>query len=83
MDPKVRRTVDKQSYEEGELSPENGEFLNGGHDTEAEFSKSAKKHAYSDDSNHKRLRLLLSASNYDFSYNVNFATIKYQLHLGT
>ncbi|XP_027353124.1 peptidyl-prolyl cis-trans isomerase CYP63 isoform X2 [Abrus precatorius] len=53
-DPKVRRTVDKQSHEEGELSPENGAFLNNGHDTRAEFSKPAKQHANSDDSNHNR-----------------------------
>ncbi|XP_020226452.1 peptidyl-prolyl cis-trans isomerase CYP63 [Cajanus cajan] len=54
MDPKVRRTVDKQSHEEGELSPENGAFVNNGHDTQAEFSKPAKQHANSDDSNHNR-----------------------------
>lgn len=54
VDPKVKTTVDKQSHEEGELSPENGEFLNNGHDTEAEFSKPANQRAYSDDSNHNR-----------------------------
>ncbi|TKY62409.1 Peptidyl-prolyl cis-trans isomerase CYP63 [Spatholobus suberectus] len=54
MDPKVRRTVDKQSHEEGELSPENGAFVNNGHDTQADFSKPAKQHANSDDSNHDR-----------------------------
>ena len=59
MDPKVRTTVDKQSHEEGELSPENGEFLNNGHDTQAEFSKPANQRAYSDDSNHNRCQLLL------------------------
>lgn len=60
MDPKVRRTMDKQSHEEGELSPENGEFLNNGHDTQAELSKPAKQRAYSDDSNHNRFCLSLS-----------------------
>ncbi|KAK7336795.1 hypothetical protein VNO77_17343 [Canavalia gladiata] len=54
MDPKVRRTLDKQSHEEGELSPENGAFPNNGHDTQAEFGKPAKQHANSDDSNHNR-----------------------------
>nr|QMV80833.1 peptidylprolyl cis-trans isomerase 26 [Clitoria ternatea] len=53
-DPKNRRTLDKQSHEEGELSPENGAFLSNGHDTQAEFSKPAKQHSYSDDSNHDR-----------------------------
>lgn len=60
VDPKVRMPVDKQSHEEGELSPENGEFLNNGHDTQAEFSKPANHRAYSDDSDHNRYRLLLS-----------------------
>ncbi|XP_004493727.1 peptidyl-prolyl cis-trans isomerase CYP63 [Cicer arietinum] len=54
VDPKVRRTMDKQSHEEGELSPENGEFLNNRHDIQAEFSKPANQHGYSDDSNRKR-----------------------------
>lgn len=53
IDPKVR-TVDKQSHEEGEMSPENGTFVNNGHETRAELSKPAKQHAYSDDSNHNR-----------------------------
>jgi len=52
--------VDKQSHEEGELSPENGAFVNNGHDTQAEFSKPAKQHANSDDSNDNRFFLLLS-----------------------
>ncbi|XP_058737993.1 peptidyl-prolyl cis-trans isomerase CYP63-like [Vicia villosa] len=54
VDSKVRTSVDKQSHEEGELSPENGEFLNNGHDTQAEFTKPANHRAYSDDSNHNR-----------------------------
>ncbi|XP_057438618.1 peptidyl-prolyl cis-trans isomerase CYP63 isoform X2 [Lotus japonicus] len=54
IDPKVR-TVDKQSHEEGEMSPENGTFVNNGHETRAELSKPAKQHAYSDDSNHNRV----------------------------
>lgn len=54
VDPKVRKTVDKQSHEEGELSPENGAFVNNGRDTRAEFSKPANHHANSDDSNHDR-----------------------------
>ncbi|ESW34470.1 hypothetical protein PHAVU_001G155500 [Phaseolus vulgaris] len=53
-DTKIRRTVDKQSHEEGELSPENGAFVNNGHDTQAEFSKPAKQHANSDVSNDNR-----------------------------
>ncbi|KAK2363754.1 Cyclophilin peptidyl-prolyl cis-trans isomerase family protein [Trifolium repens] len=54
VDPKVRTTVEKQSHEEGELSPENGEFLNNGHETRAEFIKPAGQRAHSDDSNHNR-----------------------------
>ncbi|MCI01152.1 peptidyl-prolyl cis-trans isomerase G-like, partial [Trifolium medium] len=54
VDPKVRTTVEKQSHEEGELSPENGEFLNNGHDTQAEFNKPTNQRTYSDDSNHNR-----------------------------
>ncbi|XP_027929521.1 uncharacterized protein LOC114185788 isoform X2 [Vigna unguiculata] len=53
-DTEVRRTVDKQSHEEGELSPENGAFVNNGHDTKAEFSEPAKQHANSEDSNDNR-----------------------------
>ncbi|XP_047166779.1 peptidyl-prolyl cis-trans isomerase CYP63 isoform X1 [Vigna umbellata] len=53
-DTEVRRTVDKQSHEEGELSPENGAFVNNGHDTKAEFSEPAKQHANSDDSKENR-----------------------------
>ncbi|KAI9119218.1 hypothetical protein K1719_009893 [Acacia pycnantha] len=52
-DSKVR-TEDKQSHEEGELSPENSEFLNNGHDTEAKFSKAAKQPTHLDDSNDNR-----------------------------
>ena len=59
-DTEVRRTVDKQSHEEGELSPENGAFVNNGHDTKAEFSEPAKQHANSEDSNDNRFCLLLS-----------------------
>jgi peptidyl-prolyl isomerase G (cyclophilin G) len=59
VDPKVRTTVEKQSHEEGELSPENGEFLNNGHETQAEFIKPADQRAHSDDSNHNRYHLLL------------------------
>jgi peptidyl-prolyl isomerase G (cyclophilin G) len=54
--------VEKQSHEEGELSPENGEFLHNGHDTQAEFIKPADQRAYSDDSNHNRYHLLFSLS---------------------
>ncbi|XP_054813521.1 peptidyl-prolyl cis-trans isomerase CYP63-like isoform X1 [Prosopis cineraria] len=53
-DFKVRRTADKQSHEEGELSPENSEFLNNGHDTEAKFSRPAKQPTHLDGSNDNR-----------------------------
>ncbi|KAJ7977330.1 Peptidyl-prolyl cis-trans isomerase [Quillaja saponaria] len=53
-DHEVRRTEDKQLHEEGELSPENYEFLNNGHDTEAKLEKLTKQHTYSDDSNENR-----------------------------
>lgn len=75
MDPKVR-TLDKQSQEEGELSPENGAFLNNGHDTQAKFSKPAKQHTYSDDLDHDRFHLLaFYVSNYELSYYLHFALI--------
>ncbi|KAK7245424.1 hypothetical protein RIF29_40270 [Crotalaria pallida] len=54
VDSKVTETVDKLSHEEGELSPENGTFLNNGHDTQATFAKPAKQHTYSDDSDQNR-----------------------------
>ncbi|CAL0310363.1 unnamed protein product [Lupinus luteus] len=54
VEPKVRETVDKQSHEEGELSPENGAFVNNGHDTEARFNIPSKQSTYSDDSDHNR-----------------------------
>ncbi|KAE9621929.1 putative peptidylprolyl isomerase [Lupinus albus] len=54
VDPKVRETVDKQSHEEGELSPENGAFMFNGHDTETKFNKPPKQSTYSDDSDHNR-----------------------------
>ncbi|QHN84183.1 Peptidyl-prolyl cis-trans isomerase [Arachis hypogaea] len=54
MDTKARRTVDKESHEEGELSPENDELLNNGHDTRAKLSKPSKQQTYSDDSDQNR-----------------------------
>lgn len=75
MDPKARRTVDKDSHEEGELSPGNDELLNNGHDTQAKLSKPAKQQSYSDDSNQNRFHLLaLLVSNFK-SCDVNFALI--------
>ncbi|MED6106778.1 hypothetical protein PIB30_007808 [Stylosanthes scabra] len=54
MDTKARRTVDKESHEEGELSPENDELLNNGHDTRAKLIKPSKKQPHSDDSDQNR-----------------------------
>ncbi|KAF7818368.1 peptidyl-prolyl cis-trans isomerase CYP63 isoform X1 [Senna tora] len=51
---KVRRTEDKQSHEEGELSPEIPEFLSNGHDAEANFSKFTKQPTHLGDSNNNR-----------------------------
>lgn len=74
VDSKVRTSVDKQSHEEGELSPENGEFLKNGRDTQAEFTKPANHQAYSDDSNHNRY-VSCSANQGELSYNMSFALI--------
>lgn len=72
-DYNARRTEDKQSHEEGELSPENSEFLNNGHDIEAKFSKPAKQPTHFDDSNDNRFHFFL-VFHLNITYSTNFSS---------